>query len=196
MNKKLKLILQILGFAVVIAIAYFAYNALSNRVQAPQTPAVPSSQAVGSASSSSASNSEYQKIPDVKVYNAQGEEVALSSYIGKPLVINFWASWCQPCKIEMPHFEALSKEMAEDVTFLMINCTTDSKETEEKAKAFISESGYTFNVLYDLDGEAQYNFGVTSYPSTLLVDAEGNAIQGYMGAMSEQNLREAIELIK
>lgn len=196
MNKKLKLILQILGFVAVIAIAYFAYNALSKSVQASQTPVPASSKTVDSASAPATSNAESQKIPDVKVYNADGDEVQLSSYIGKPLVINFWASWCAPCKVEMPHFEKVAAEMAEEVTFLMVNCTTDSRETEEKAKAFISESGYTFNVLYDLDGEAQYTFGVSSYPSTLFVDAEGNAIKGYSGSMSEQNLRDAIELIK
>ncbi|MBQ4347432.1 MAG: TlpA family protein disulfide reductase, partial [Firmicutes bacterium] len=86
--------------------------------------------------------------PDFTVYDSEGNAVMLSDFIGKPIVLNFWASWCGPCKMEMPEFNEAYAELGEDIQFLMVNVTT-GRETQESASAFIEENGYSFPVFYD-----------------------------------------------
>ena len=108
-----------------------------------------------------------QTTADFTVYDADGNPVKLSGYFGKPIVLNFWASWCPPCKSEMPHFEAAYLANP-DVQFLMVNMT--SGDDMDSAKAFIEENGYTFPVLFDTTGEAGYVYQATSLPMTLFID--------------------------
>ena len=80
---------------------------------------------------------EKQLAPDFTVYDKDGNPVQLSDFRGKPVVLNFWASWCGPCKSEMPDFDKKAAEMAGDVTFLMVNLTDGYQETVESASAFV-----------------------------------------------------------
>ena len=97
----------------------------------------------------SASEEELTPAPDFTVYDFQGNEVSLSDFRGKPVVLNFWASWCGPCKREMPDFESIYQELGEDVEFMMVNVTDGSRETRDSAAEFIAGEGYTFPVYYD-----------------------------------------------
>ncbi|MBR2484294.1 MAG: redoxin domain-containing protein, partial [Oscillospiraceae bacterium] len=159
MKNKRILIILVLVFALLLGGASVLYSRLSNSVeseQLAQTEDVPE-----------AENTEEKKpiiAPDFTVYDIEGNEVHLSDYLGTPVVLNFWASWCGPCKMEMPHFEEKSKALAGEVQFLMVNVTDGGRETVETASSFIAGEGYTFPVFYDTAYSASSTYGAYSLP--------------------------------
>lgn len=138
---------------------------------------------------------ELMMAPDFTVYDENGAAVKLSDFIGKPTVVNFWASWCGPCQMEMPDFDEKYQELGEDVHFLMVNMTDGSQETLEMAKKFIENSGYSFPVYYDTDIDAAMIYGVTSIPSTYFIDAEGHAVAWAQGMIDAMTLQKGIDMI-
>ena len=133
--------------------------------------------------------------PDFTVYDLDGNEVKLSDFIGKPVVLNFWASWCGPCKLEMPDFNEKYQELGDEVQFLMINLTDGSGETLESASGFIAEQGYVFPVFYDAASDAANTYGIYSIPTTFFIDAEGYAIAQATGAIDAETLQRGIDMI-
>ena len=133
--------------------------------------------------------------PDFVITDTDGNKVYLSDFIGKPIVLNFWASWCGPCKMEMPDFDEKYKELGEEIHFLMVNMTDGSRETVDVAKAFIEEQGYTFPVYFDTEMDAAITYGVTSLPTTYFIDADGYAVAQAMGAIDGATLQAGIDMI-
>ena len=111
--------------------------------------------------------------PDFVVYDAQGNAVRLSDYFGKPIVLNFWASWCGPCQMEMPHFQEKFEALGEEVVFLMVNVTGYGNDTQKDAEALIQANGYTFPVFFDMDLDATLTYGVSGFPTTFFINAWG-----------------------
>ena len=136
--------------------------------------------------------------PDFTMMTLTGKKVKLSDYVGKPIVLNFWASWCGPCRSEMPYFDALYKEMKEDVEFVMVNLTTalsGSGETPEKAKKLVEEAGYQFPVFLDLEQEGAKAYGIISIPQTYFINSLGEVVTYKIGTIYEEELRQNIEKI-
>ena len=140
-------------------------------------------------------NRQLTKAPDFAVYDGSGNKVNLSDYVGKPIVLNFWASWCDPCQSEMPDFHEKYLELGNEIHFLMVNMT-GGRETLSSAKAFVSEKGYTFPVFYDTDSGAATTYRVYSLPTTYFIDAEGYLIAQATGAISADTLQKGIDMIK
>lgn len=154
-----------------------------------------SSEQGGSVDSDSNDDSEIPAAPDFTVYDIDGDAVSLSDFIGKPVIINFWASWCGPCKMEMPEFEEKFNELGGDIQFLMVNLTDENRETRETAISYIEESGYTFPVYFDTDQDAAYTYGVYSIPSTYFIGADGSAVAMAQGAIDGSILDQGISMI-
>lgn len=133
--------------------------------------------------------------PDFTVYDKDGNEVRLSDFAGKPIVLNFWASWCSPCKSEMPDFNQAYLDYGEEVQFLMVNMTDGSRETVESASAFIEEQGYEFPVFYDTSYDAALTYGAYALPTTYFIDAEGYAVAWAQSALSPENLQKGLDMI-
>jgi len=173
--------------------AYAAYNQLGESL-APDQLAVQEPQEPNPPTDTEDAEQQIPPAPDFTVYDIDGNEVHLSDYIGKPIVLNFWASWCGPCQMEMPDFHEKYLELGEDVHFLMINMTT-GRETLESASAFIANKEYSFPVFYDTESNAASTYGVYSLPTTYFIDAEGYAIAQATGAIDAETLQRGIDMI-
>ncbi len=133
--------------------------------------------------------------PDFTVYDIDGNPVSLSDFVGKPVVLNFWASWCGPCKNEMPDFDEVYGEYGGDVVFLMVNITDGTNETVDSASSFIKNAGYTFPVYYDTELYATSAYGVSSIPMTFFIDSNGTVAAYHTGTLSKDLLLRGINMI-
>ena len=129
--------------------------------------------------------------PDFTVFDADGNAVHLSDFAGQPVVLNFWATWCGPCKSELPGFDAVYQEYGGEVAFLMVNLTDGARETVDGVSGFVAENGYTFPVYYDTAMDAADTYGIRSIPATALINENGEIVGAQVGAVSEDSLRSA-----
>lgn len=188
---KNKIIICVCIIVVVIGFvgAYALYNTLSDDFDTNNLAPTQSS----SESSVNAQTTNENAAPDFEVQDEDGNNVSLSFYFGKPIVLNLWASWCSPCKSEMPYFEEAYKENP-DIQFLMVNMTAG--DDIKDAKAFIKKEGFTFPVLYDVYGEAAYVYQAESLPMTIFIDKNGNMVTYGVGAFDKETLQKGIDMIK
>ncbi|MGN0432574.1 MAG: TlpA family protein disulfide reductase [Lachnospiraceae bacterium] len=133
--------------------------------------------------------------PDFTVYTAAGDEVHLSDFLGQPVILNFWASWCGPCKREMPLFQQMYDAYGADIAFVVVNLTDGYSETVETAQGYIGEQGYTFPVYFDTEQDAAYAYYVTSIPTTYFIDAQGNIVAYGQGSLSEESFEQGLSML-
>lgn len=142
-------------------------------------------------------NEEKIKAIDFTLYDQYGKEHKLSDYKGKVVFLNFWATWCPPCKEEMPYIENLYKEYNEnndDVVILGIASPNLGGEgSKEYIKGFLKENNFTFPVLFDNNGAQIYQYGINAFPSTFIVDKDGYISQYIPGAMDKKTMKQLIE---
>ena len=132
---------------------------------------------------------EVKEAKDFEVYDEEGNIVKLSDYKDKkPVVINIWASWCGPCKAEMPYFEDAINKYGDKVEFLMINLTDGQRETKEKAMKFLKDNDLEMDILYDLDYSAANAYNIRGIPITIFIDKGGNIIYDREGALNDEIL--------
>ncbi|MBR2381261.1 MAG: TlpA family protein disulfide reductase [Clostridia bacterium] len=132
--------------------------------------------------------------PDFTVLDKDGNEIKLSDLAGKPIVLNFWATWCGYCVEEMPDFQT-AYETYTNVQFVMVNVTDGYYETIPSAKEFVAKKGFTFPIYFDTKSSATSAFGVNAYPQTFFIDETGNIVAKARGAISLSNLEYGISLI-
>ena len=133
--------------------------------------------------------------PDFEVMDKDGNTVKLSDFRGKPVVINFWATWCPPCRAELPDFNQAATAYADDVVFLMVNMTDGARETVSGVKEFVSVNEYTFPVYFDTTYSAANAYRVSSVPMTCFISAEGALVQQQVGMISASALEAGIRQI-
>lgn len=194
MKKKRTLMVLILAIVLLLGGATMLYTKLKRTVASEQL-AAEKTQTQDERDNRSEEEQQKTLAPDVTVYDAEGGEVHLSDYVGKPIVLNFWASWCGPCQMEMPDFHEKYLELGEDIQFLMINMTDGARETIESASGFIAEQEYTFPVFYDTQSNAAMTYGAYSLPTTYFIDAEGYVIAQATGAIDDETLQRGIDMI-
>lgn len=182
---------------------YSGGNLVENTVTHPAettvaTTAPDTSQSTTAAIPENTGTSEAQKntmpAPDFTVLDYDGNEVRLSDYRGKPVVLNFWATWCYYCTLEMPDFDKAAMAYPE-VQFLMVNATDGERETVEIAEQYVEKEGYKFDVFFDTRSEAVYAYYVTAFPTTYFIDNDGNLVAQGNGMLDYETIEKGIKMI-
>ncbi|MFN2504093.1 MAG: TlpA family protein disulfide reductase [Acidimicrobiales bacterium] len=128
--------------------------------------------------------------PAIDLPDLDGEgTVSLASYGGRPVVVNLFASWCVPCRKELPAFQAVSDELKERVVFLGVN----HQDNRQGGREMLSEAGVRYPAGYDPDGTVASSYGLFGMPSTLFVAPDGRLLETHTGELSRQQLEQTIE---
>ena len=187
--KKFALLITVAALIALIALAAFAYKSLSNDYFAEETTTVTETTTI---TETEALNDLIVTTSDFSVTDKNSNTVKLSDYFGKPIVVNFWATWCSPCKIEMPHFEDAYRTHGDDVQFLMVNVGDSFADTYK----FGERNNYTFPIYHDSNYSASIAYNVSSIPCTLFINAKGELVHTQIGTMNKMMLETHIANIK
>jgi thiol-disulfide isomerase/thioredoxin len=128
-------------------------------------------------------------LPDAQLTDLRTEEPADWGADGKPLVVNFWASWCTPCKTEMPAFEEVAQDLDGQVVIVGVTDTLDLDGSREAA----DNAGVTYPLLVDEEQNLQVDLGIAGLPATVFVDADGTIVGRHLGALTRDELTKEIE---
>lgn len=194
--KNKNIILWVIGFIIFLVVVYLGYNELSSKYE--ENKANENKEISENIPQDEEENNEDTKVEalDFTVYDEAGNQVKLSDYKGTPVVLNFWASWCPPCKSEMPHFKNAADKYGEDIKILMVNMTDGQRETVESAKNFMVDNGYDMTTLYDKDLDAAMKYKISGIPRTVFIDKDGFIEIDRVGIVNEEFLDDMIERIK
>jgi len=164
----------------------------------------PAGSAAGDASETDSSlpdTSDRVEAPDFTLVDQYGEEHTLSDYKGKVVFLNFWATWCPPCREEMPDIEALYKEYGENSEDLVILSVANPKtkdnpnnndKTIEEVTKFMEDNGYSYPALMDTTGDVLLQYYITAFPTTFMIDREGRVIGYASGALTKDIMKNII----
>jgi len=134
--------------------------------------------------------------PDFTLTSIDGTSVTLSDYQGQVVLLNFWASWCPPCRSEMPSMESLHRTIGNE-DFVIIAVSIDGGGTD-KVREFITENGYTFETLHDKNQAVADPYGIEAIPTSYIIDKNGTIVEISRGAEnwnSQMRLSQFRELI-
>jgi peroxiredoxin len=136
--------------------------------------------------------------PDFDLTTMSGDQVNLADLKGKKVILNFWASWCGPCKAEMPHMEKYyerNKEAA-NVEIIAVNMTNSERRGLKGVEDFIDEYGLTFPIALDKDGKVERMYEIVSIPTTFMLGTNGEIVHKFVGPMDEKMMEELVNNLK
>lgn len=151
----------------------------------------------GSESTQSESTVEKLMAPDFILKDLQGNNVKLSDYKGKIVILNFWATWCGYCKDEMPEFSQYDKQLQQEKDAVIL--AIDSEESEAKVKKFVSDNNIDLKVLLDVDGEVTKlyaPYGIQGFPTTFFINSDGSFYTYIPGATNKDTLEMVVEKMR
>ena len=134
-------------------------------------------------------------IYDLALKDQYGKEHKLSDYNGKTVFLNFWATWCPPCREEMPYIEELYKER-DDVAIIGVSIPAEPSNGVDSIKSFLSENNYTFPTLFDIDGDLGSYFNIMAYPTTIIINKSGEIDRVVEGSLTKENMEILIDSAK
>ena len=178
------ILIVVVGIAALAGVAFIATLPSAPAASAPASSVDPSTLKVAPTQGSLA--------PDFSLFNLEGEQITLSELRGHPVMINLWATWCAPCRIEMPHIQDRFERYANE-GFIVL--AVDFDEPAGLVEEFRDELGLTFDVLLDPGAEVQELYRNRSYPSTFFVDENGVIQVQHIGLMTEGQLDENLAAI-
>jgi len=123
-----------------------------------------------------------QPAPDFTLKTVDGQQVSLSQFKGKPVIINFWATWCPPCRLEMPALEEISKQAA-DKGFVLL--AVNQEEDAATVKSFLTQNHYDYLSVLDRDGSVSTKYQVSGIPTSIFVDANGIVREMHTGTLPD-----------
>ncbi|MGJ7913313.1 redoxin domain-containing protein [Neobacillus sp. LXY-1] len=158
-------------------------QAVNKKTDKPETASEPAAAQEGLAVGS--------KAPDFELKTLTGETVKLSELKGKKVMLNFWATWCPPCKAEMPDMEKFHSEVGDKVTILAVNI-----DPQLDVKGFVNEYKITFPILLDTDDGVNGKYQVLSIPTTYFIDSKGIIQKKFVGSMKLEDMKEYTDQLK
>lgn len=186
MKKKLNIIIWIIAIFAIMIAAYTFYS--KNKPQSLGTPVQQST----ATSQSSQNNKDIA--PDFTLNDINGKEVKLSDYKGKIVILNFWTVWCKYCKLEMPDFNELNKELEKDNEAVII--TINVQESPETVKNYLSSNNINLKVLLDQDGSVAQAYGITGFPNTFIINKDGSLYTYIRQMTDKETLVKILDKIK
>ncbi len=190
---KFDLKMKIILFVVIIFGGLFWYNSTSIPSGVVAKPQEKSSQQ----NSTQTKPAGEQKTPDAPPFtlkNINGGEVSLADYKGKVVFVNFWATWCPPCRAEIPHFVELIDKYGKD-GFAILGISVDDKKDHKKIPAFMKKYKINYPILLD-DNKTRFDYGgIRSIPTTFVIDREGKVLGNIVGSRSKEQFEDIIKQV-
>ena len=194
-----RILVPAIALLAIVLLARSGYSALVERQRIYEETYLSEDQASEPAETAEPAQTQAQAYPlladyDATVYTVDGTALTLTQIAdGKPLVINFWATWCPYCIEEFPAFQEIYNEYSDRVSFAFVDNADGVRETVEKASAWMDENGFDLPVYYDSDLAANGSFGIRYFPSTAIVNAEGQIEYFSSGVIDPALMRGALE---
>ena len=133
------------------------------------------------------------RAPNFTLQTADGESVKLSDYRGKTVMLNFWASWCPPCKIEMPYMQDFYEDYKDKDTIVLAVNMSHLEKNPDDAISFLDEVGVTFKAVYDQKGQVTDRYQIVAYPTTYVLNSKGVITDRFQGAIDHSIMVKAYE---
>ena len=170
------MIKRAIGAGILAGLVLFAIFQAWNKEEAPESVA---------ASKISSGIESGQLAPAFTLKNLAGMEVNLEDFKGKKVMLNFWATWCPPCKAEMPAMEQFYKQYSDELEILAVNL-----DPQNNVAGFVKDYGLSFPVLLDQNGATQHTYSILSIPTTFIIDEEGIIRKKHIGSMTYEQMVE------
>ena len=208
-GKRSGAIAAVVALVVVLVLAFVGYQVLAPKRAETQSAAQSSQsadatqQTQGQAQGQSQGQTQQQKEAlkladyDATVYTADGQPKKMTEIAaGKPLVINFWATWCPYCVQEMPDFQGIFHDYGDKISFAFVDSTDGRRETKEAAQAWLANNGLDdLPAYYDTELDATATFGASSLPATVIVSADGDILMAKPGRINDASMRSALDTL-